>query len=264
MKAYDFEYDGDNLSNKGFIICKFGRQGIQTISNGSYITFNTVSTEHGQKHELTSVEYEECLSTTFQICKHPCIGDAEEVSASEQREMMRWLNRKEFLKFKLLSPEYADIYWECTFNVSKIEIEGKVYGFELEVITNRPFALMETVEVNITNLQDNGKKTVSSLSDEIGYIYPYMEITIDKSGDLEIFNELENRTMRIANCVEGEVITLRYPMIETSESSHRIQNDFNWVFFRLANTFKKRKNELSISIPCTIKMAYNPIIKLSI
>lgn len=264
MKAYDFEYDGDNLSNKGFIICKFGTQGIQTISNGSYITFNTVSTEHGQKHELTSVEYEECLGTTFQICKHPCIGDAEEVSVSEIREIMRWLNRKEFRKFKLLSPDYMDIYWESTFNVSKIEIEGKVYGFELTVITNRPFALKETVEVNITNLQDNGKKVVSSLSDEIGYIYPKMKIVIDKSGDLEIHNGLENRTMRIANCVEGEIITINYPMIETSEISHKIQNDFNWNFFRLANTFVERRNELLISIPCTIKMTYNPIVKLSI
>ena len=264
MKAYDFEYDGENLSNKGFIICKFGRQGIQTVSNGSYITFNTITTERGQKHEMTSAEYEECLSTTIQICKHPCIGDVEEVSLLEIRDIMRWLNRKQFNKFKILSPEYMDIYWECTFNVSKIEIEGKVYGFELEVVTNRPFALKEAVEISITNVEDNGKKVVSNLSDEIGCLYPKMEITINKSGDFEIYNALEDRTMLIKNCTEGEIIKINYPMIETSLSSHKIQNDFNWNFFRLANTYSEKRNELLISIPCTIKMKYNPIVKLSI
>ena len=188
MKAYDFEFDGINLSQFGFIICKFGSDGIETVSNGSNITFNTVSTMKGEKHELTSSEYEECLTTTFQICKHPCITDSEEISVDELRDIMKWLNRKGFYKFKLLSDDYLNIFFEASFNVSRIEMDGKICGLELEVITNRPYAVHEPISITIKNIQENGTKNISSQSDEEGYVYPEMEIIIDSDGDLEIYN----------------------------------------------------------------------------
>lgn len=264
MKCYDFEFDGYFLSDKGFIICKFGTNGTETFSNGSYITFNTVSTQRGAKHELTGVEYTDCLSTNFQICKHPCKTTDVEISVDELRDVMRWLNRKEFHKFKLLNDEYINIFFEASFNVSKIEIDGKTIGLELEMITNRPFAIHEPIPITIQNLQENGTKKIYSESDDEGYIYPEMEITINSNGNLEIYNSLENRTMRIANCKAGEVITIKYPIIKSSLPNHMIQNDFNWKFFRIANSLKDRVNELTISLPCTIKMKYSPIVKVGI
>ena len=264
MKSYDFEYDGLNLSDKGFIICKFGSNGAETFSNGSYITFNTVSTQRGVKHELTSAEYGECLTTTLQICKHPCKTDDAEISIDEMRDVMRWLNRKGFHKFKLLNDEYINIFFEASFNVSRIEINGRLVGFELEVITNRPFAIHEPIPIIIKNLQENETKKIYSESDDEGYIYPEMEITINSDGDLEIHNSLEDRIMRIANCKSGEVITVKYPVIESSLASHKIQNDFNWKFFRIANSLRDRVNELTISLPCIIKMKYSPIVKVGI
>jgi hypothetical protein len=264
IKAYDFEYDNRSLSSFGFVICKFNSDSIETISNGSVITFNTVSTMRGLKHELTSSEYEDCLTATFQICKNPCISDGENISLEEMRDIMKWLNRKKFHKFKLLDADYLDIYFESSFNVSKIEIGGKIYGFELEMFTNRPFALQEPITKTIKSLQENGTKSITSQSDEEGYIYPEMKITIEADGNLEIYNALENRTMSITNCTKGEVITIDYPMIKSSLSTHKIQNDFNWKFFRIANSSKKRINEITISIPCTIEMKYSPIVKVGI
>lgn len=264
MKCYDFEYDGYNLRNKGYIVCKFGSNGIETVSNGSEIVFNTVSTMKGAKHELTSTEYSDCLTTTFQICKHPCTTSNKEISVIEQREIMRWLNRKGFHKFKLLDVEYENIYFEASFNVSRIEFDGKVYGFELNVVTNRPYALHTPIVLSLKNIVENGKKRISSLSDEEGYIYPEMEITINEDGDFEICNEIENRTMRIANCKAGEIIKVKYPLIESSLATHKIQNDFNWTFFRIANTYKSRINDITISIPCTITIKYSPIVKIGL
>lgn len=264
MRFYDFEYDGLNLSNKGFIICKFGSDGTKTVSNGSNITFNTVSTMNGAKYELTSSEYDDFITSKFQICKHPCIADSMEISLNEYRDIMRWLNRKEFHKLKFLNEEYMNIFFEASFNVSKIEINGKIYGFELEMFTNRPYALREPIYHTIKNLQENGEKTISSISDEDGYIYPQMEITINQDGDLEIYNDFEKRTMKIANCKSGEIINVNYPIIESSIPSHKIQNDFNWKFFRIAKSFKNRKNDIKISLPCIIKIKYYPIIKVGI
>lgn len=264
MKSFDFEYDGVRLSDKGFIICKFGSYGTETVSNGSNITFNTIATMKGAKYELSSVEYGDCLTTTIQICKHPCFSDNKEVSVDESREIMKWLNRKNFHKFKLIDAEYIDIFFEASFNVNKIESEGKLVGFELEVITNRPYALKEPICILLKNVVHDGQKRIYSKSDEEGHIYPDMEITIEEDGNFELFNAFEKRTMRIANCKAGEIIYVKYPIIESSLLEHKIQNDFNWKFFRIAKTFRENINDLKISIPCTIKMIYSPVVKVGI
>lgn len=264
MRVYDFEYDGELLSSKGFIICKFDSSGTDTVTNGSELSFNTVSTQRGAKHELTSVAYEDCLTATFQICKHPCYYSVDEITIEEMRDIMRWLNRKEFHKFSFTSYEYVNIYFEASFNVNRIEVGGRLCGFELEMFTNSPFAFYKPVRVDIKNLVSNGTKTIVSQSDEEGYIYPQMEITVNASGDLEIYNDIEDRTMFIKNCKQGEVIKLDYPVIETSLASHKIQNDFNWRFLRIAKTYRENANHLTISLPCTIKLTYTPRIKIGL
>ena len=91
-----------------------------------------------------------------------------------------------------------------------------------------------------------------------------MEVEILESGILTIHNDLENRTMQINNCIAGERITLDYPIISSSISSHKIQDDFNWNWFRIYNTFQNSQNILTISIPCTIKIKYSPIVKVGL
>lgn len=264
LKAYDFEYNGKSLSDFGMTICNFGSKGLETISNGSQIVFNTVSTLHGSRHELTSVGYEDCLETTIQICKNSCVEDVMEISPIEFRELTKWLNRKKFLKFKMLCDGYIDLYFEASFNISRIEIDGKLYGLELNVITNRPFALKEPKIININNTNNNGSHVINDTSYEEGHIYPYTEIIVNANGDLNIHNAIEDRDTHIANCTSGEVIIMDYPIIQSSVSSHNIQNDFNWNFFRIANTNDNIRNDLTISIPCTIKIVYSPIVKIGL
>lgn len=264
MKAYDFEFDSRKLSDFDMMICSFDNKGLNTVSNGSQISFKTVPTLGGSKHELISAQYEECLGTTIQICKNYCNKDIKEISSTEFRELTKWLSRKRFLKFKPLSEDYIDLYFEASFNISKVEIDSRLVGLELEVVTNRPFALKEPRTITVKNDVQGGKHSVNDISHEEGYIYPYTEITIAQSGDLKIHNDIENRDTYIANCVTGEVITMDYPVIQSSISSHNIQNDFNWNFFRVANTYENSRNDLTISIPCTIKIKYSPIVKVGL
>lgn len=264
MKAYDFELDNKRLSSFGFIMCSFGDKGLNTISNGAEITFNTTPIFGGAKHNLISTEYDDCLETTIQICKTPCNGNVMEISSSEFRELTRWLGRKKFLKFKILDQDYMDLYFEASFNISRIELDGKLVGLELEAKTNRPFALKEPRIINIKNLVSDGKHSINDTSYEEGYIYPYTEIIVAESGNLKIHNAIENRDTYIANCTAGEVITMDYPIIQSSISSHNIQNDFNWTFFRIANTFNNSRNDLTISLPCSIKIKYSPIVKVGL
>lgn len=264
MKCYDFEYDGLYLSDFGYIICNFNGSEVNTVSNGSQIEFHTLSVLNGMKQELLSTEYNECLTANIQICKNPCMGNNLEITLNDLKDLTNWLNRKGFYKFKLLDDEYYDLFFEASFNINRIEIDNKIYGLELVMKTNRPFALQEPQSIVIKNSTFGGEKSFYDTSYEEGFIYPYTEIIIEQDGDLSIINGLENRITLIKNCVAGEVITMEYPIIESSNPSHKIQNDFNWNFLRIANTFKNRKNDLTISIPCTIKMTYSPIVKVGV
>lgn len=306
MRAYDFEFDGIKLSSKGFMICSFDSKSIETVSNGAKISFNTVPTLGGSKHNLMGTTYEDCLETTIQICKCQCPGDVEEISSTEFRELTKWLSRKKFLKFKIISEDYIDLYFEASFNINRIEVNGKLYGLELEILTNRPFALKEPKIINVktrkmhcwekydnnnnklgyvtssesdaypTNSQEHSdgyrytyisEVDVGSINDashEEGFIYPLTEITMLADGNLKIYNEIENRETYIAGCKENEVITMDYPVIQSSISSRNIQNDFNWNFFRVANTFENSRNDLIIFTPCEIKIKYSPIIKVGL
>ena len=264
MKAYDFQYGEHNLQDFGMILCKFGSSGLDTISDGSEITFNTISVQNGVKSELVSTVYENNLEATLQICKHSCTGGVQEITATEHRELTKWLSRKRFLKFKILDEDHIDLYYEAIINISKIELDGKLYGLELSVTTNRPFALREPKTIIIKNLETNGKHSFNDVSYEEGYIYPYTEIVVAEDGNLNIYNAIEDRDTFIANCKKNEIITMDYPVITSSLKSHNIQNDFNWNFFRVANTYENSRNDLTISLPCSIKIEYSPIVKVGL
>lgn len=264
MKASDFEYAGKNLSDFGFVVCNFGSKGLETKVNGGQSTFNTVSTLNGKKFELVNVEYEDCASNVIQICKTPCFGDVMEISSTELNNLTRWLCRNSFQKLKILDEHYLDLYFEARFKVSKIELDGILVGLELEIETNAPYAFKDPQIITIKNTEIKGKHAINDMSQEEGFIYPYTEITVNQDGLLRIHNLLEDRITEINNCVAGDIITMDYPIISSSRSTHNIQNNFNWKFLRIANTYEKSRNDLEISLPCTIKLKYSPVVKVGL
>ena len=318
---HDFEYAGQKLSSFGCVLCRFGgSNGLETVADGAQINFTTIPVMSGLKHNLVSTNYEDCLESTVQICKYSCDGSIQDITEAEHRNLTAWLCRKKFLKLKFLDESNIDLYHEAIISVSRIEFDGRLVGLELEIRTNRPYALKEPRTINIVckegeevygwkkyqtdpeiimlgyvtsasatayprgrvDENDNiisgahtdgyqyvslGQVYKASLNDtsyEEGYIYPEMEITVKKSGNLTIHNSMENRETYIANCQVDEKITLDYPVIQSSVSSHNIQNDFNWTFFRVANTYDNSRNDLVVSLPCSIKIKYSPIVKVGI
>ena len=266
MNAIDFEYDGQYLSDYGFIICDFNdTYGSNTISSGSNITFNKVSRHGGQIHSLTSAIYEECITTTFDICKNPEEYDDLEITVDECRDLMRWLNRREFLKFRIADDDidYDTCYFDASFNVEKIKVSEKTCGLRLTMETNKPFAYGMEQKVKWTFYDANTTRTLTDSSDEIGFIYPTVKITCMDDGDLEITNESFDCETVIKNCTEDEVITIYgdKQIITSSLETHKLYEDFNYEFFKIGNTFNDRRNRISVSIPCVLEISYSPIIK---
>ena len=268
MYAIDFEYDGQYLSDYGFIICHFDySDGANVASAGSKITFEKVSRLDGKRYSLTNTKYDECITCTFDICKDPDIYELEErkITNDEYRDLMRWLNRREFLKFQAFDDERGrdTCYFDVSFNVEKISISGILYGLRLTLESDRPFGYGQEVSVDWEIDDTSEEKRIRDLSDEIGYIYPDVTITCKEAGNLSIYNSFDNRTTYIKNCSQGEIITFlgEEQIITSSSSSHDISNDFNWEFIRIGNKFDDCDNVFSFSLECDITITYAPIIK---
>lgn len=264
MLAEDFEFDGEYLKDWGYMILYTDDNGgFNTIDSDSQLSFNTVSLQNGKKFGLTTAVYEDCIQLTFQIGKFSCrANEIEPISLAESRAIKRWLNRASFKKFKLIQPGWADIYMEGSFNVSNIEFNGRLYFLELTFMSNRPFALHEPITYSFDLSGSSDQYRFFDISDEIGYIYPDIKITCKKAGELRLTNSNEDRTTVIKNCTANEIITFTPELImSTSSPTHKIQDDFNYNFFRISNTYSDRANIITSSLPVEIEITYSPYVK---
>lgn len=265
MNATDFEYDGQCLRDFGMVIGYMGSSNSDIVSIGSELNWNTIPVRNGALYLTTTPTYDNVIETTFYIFKIRCGGsqDIEALTIEEQRSLNRWLNRKEPHLLHIISkdPVYTYAYFEGSFNLSKIESAGKTVGYELHFISNRPFAIGEPIKKKIIADTSNYVYEFTDYSDEIGYIYPKtLTIVCKTNGDLTIKNSIEERSTEIYDCETNEIITFD-DSLSFSSDSREIQNAFNYVFFRIANTYTNRVNRLEISIPCEITFEYIPIIK---
>ena len=271
MYAIDFEYDGKYLSDYGFIVCDFNSlKGVASTNAGSKITFLKMTRNGGRKYGVASAKYAECLTATFDICKDPEKYDADEriITSEEFRDIMRWLNRREFCRFQVLYDEknHEACFYNASFNIDKLKISDRFYGMRLTMETDKPFGYGEEQKTSFSFRNANLSGTFFDESDEIGTTTPSMRIKCISAGNLTIQNDVTGCAMTIKNCAANEVITINgdTEMIETSLSTHDIANDFNYDYFTMANTMDSRMNHIAVSLPCDVMIRYYPIIKESL
>lgn len=98
----DFYYDNQYLSDYGFVIgyITSSNKGKSVVEDAK-LTFNKRVKSTGTSYTLSSAKYDTCYSTTFEICKNPDIYSGRElvITSDEFRDIMRWLNRREYLPF---------------------------------------------------------------------------------------------------------------------------------------------------------------------
>lgn len=265
--ARDFYFDGRYLSDFEFIICTFGNQSDEEVVNvGSTVSIDTVSMNRGRINHKVSAKYDGVLTATFTICKDPDIysGSDMTITNDEYRQMMRWLNGTTFRQFSFVADDEEDpCYYDGYINVDQYYIDNRLLGLQLTLTTNRPYGYgMEYKQtLNFTALQE---LAVNDFSDEVGFIYPDVEITLKESGNLRLSNITTGKTVAINNCTSGEKITMYgdYKIIKTDRSAHSsLSDDFNYTFLNIGNTIENRTNRLSSTLACTVKIKYRPIIK---
>lgn len=265
MTAKDFYFDGQYLSDYGYMICQINNKTDGTVNAGSKITFNKVKRNGGKRYSLCSADYDECYTTSFEICKNPDLYDDLQITNDEYRDLIRWLNRREFLQFYFVEDDGETIYYNCSFDVDKVVFNEVMIGLLLTMTTDSPFGYGQEMKTRWTINDVERVFKLSDISDEIGITYPDLTIKITKDGNLNLRNLTTGCNMVINNCVANEVITVngdtRIVTTDNVQHAKTLYNDFNFEFFTIGNTIDNRLNKVIATLPCVVDVTYNPVVK---
>lgn len=262
MIATDFIFDGEYLSDYGFMICTFNNDGLETRSNGSVVQFDTVPNTSGSKNNKYGSKYGDPLSATISICLGcEYINTHPKVTQDDVSSIMRWLSRKDnyhtitFLHDDVL----ADIEYQVKIDVSNHYFGGEIIGFELTITTDKPYAYLSQDDT-VISFSANGTYSLEDISDVVGEVYPDLEITMKQNGDFHLTNSQTNETTIITGCTNGEVIKIYGEnRIITSTVLTSLPRRFNYVFPRIANTYLERENIFTVTSACDVKIKWKPI-----
>lgn len=268
VRFRDFEYDGIALSDKGLAIISFDGVQDSDIETDSQRTYNSISLFGGRYQPFITSVFEDRLEVEFSIGKNYCEDNMDNpyFTIQEIEDIQYWLNRPTSHKFKILDDlEYADVYWEGSFNIQWVKIGEDTIGFNATFISNRPYAIgNETLYEK--ELGGNAELVLADFSYDEGSIIPTVVIELKEGGDLKLtntFNDVETTT-EIKGCVSGEIITFDELMqVSSSIESHDIYNNFNWIFPRIYNVYGNTINKFKSNLNCDCKITYNPVRKVT-
>ncbi len=268
----DFYFNGQKLSDHGCIVVGFNTA-FQDSIQFSDITFETIKNRSGESNKIVNAKYDNVLSSTFDVCKNPCLYKTDEekiFSDVEISDFMRWVNQKKYFKFKPIyeNDSYQELYFLGSFtSISGIIINGKVIGFTLTFTSNAPFGYADEKEYIASLSSPSDQFIFYDDSDEIGFCYPdFFQIECLSNGNLEFHNNRDTRSTVINNCLKNEVIIMdcSSKIIQSSLNHPSLYNDFNYNYPRIFNDINDRFNIFSASISCNIKIKYSPIRKVGI
>ena len=201
----------------------------------------------------------------YMLCEFDGSGSVENVTTDSQREFTS-ISMFGGRYFPIIYSvyDYEGIFWNGTFNVEEIHSDDVCVGFHLTFTATAPFGYKDKVEFS-GSVSKDGSISIDDTSDDEGYIYPDITVTLKAAGDLKITNNFDKRTTVVRGCSSGETLTFTHLLqILSSNKSHELGDDFNYKFIRINNEYGNVVNKLTFNLPCTYSISYNPIAKVVI
>ena len=270
VSATDFMFDGKKLSDFGMMLCSFGSSSSENTSIGNKITYRTAKPPMSDRTHFVNAVYEEPVTASLDICKSRCGHHTEgKLSPPEISALLSWLVRKDgYHKLKFYQDGYEDLYFNAYISdIQAVKFGGAVFGLTLSVETDSPYAYMETVRADL-DMKAGSICSILNLSDETGAAAPgHLSVRCLSDGDLCIKNLSDNnRTTCVKNCSADETITFDciHKLISSSDSTHKLSNDFNYTYFRMVHTYGDRQNLVTANMNCRLHLEYNPVRKVGI
>ena len=270
MYFYDFEYAGKILSDFDSMVCSFGSSNSDETSLGSELTWNTVKNNHSYISSVVSTSYNDNYSIQISICKNICRNNDMTYSDLEIRNITKWLQRKNFYKFKPIykDGEMQDVYYVGSFNLTAVMAGSSCIGFNLTFQSNSPFGFSEKQTFDFTNIASNQKISIESNSDEYDYIYPKIKIALHQDGKLILNNISFSDSMVIDNCKSGEILHLdgdTKTIVSSLGTLHpNLYSDFNYNFLKIFCEEEKTENIITSSLSCDLTIEFSEKRKIGV
>ncbi len=252
---------GENSSDEfGVIAVYFENNKYQGLYSGQSTELVTDKSAQSLEWEIISQNYDKPMEFTFQIIN----SDGSPMSQEQQRAISKWLCKRGEYNWLFIQDEYySDIWLHCNINQPQVWAVNDTVGMQFTVTTSSAVAFSEEHEYYFSLTDDN--KIINDLyivNDEEVHIFPYIEITMLRSGNLEIRNsqEIESEyVMKIKNVSIGEKITLTTDgIISSSITGHDVLNDSNLKWLR----FYDGSNVLTFNLACEGVVKYREYRKL--
>ena len=259
VDAKGFTFAGKTSDEFGLIMCSFEGSEPSDTSGGKIEFTKIDSSIQNRWYKTGNANYSEPLQFSFQIVK----STFEPFDAYDYSSIARWLVRKDGYKdFMITRSDYDNIHFNVQMNIEPIEVAGNIVGITVNGITDSPFGYSQ---LNKYVIECNGftEYTIFDLSDEIGYIYPDIEIEVKDNCDVIITNTHENRTFSLKNCVANEIIKIDGKLLQmTTNANRNLYENTNYIYPRIANDYDNRKNVFKIQGNCIVTMRYREIRKV--
>jgi hypothetical protein len=255
IHADRYIFDGIPCDSFNLTICSFDSQSGAEITDGVKINITTAKPPDSNKWYTYNRQYERPFEKSLQVMKK----DGKEITVIEQEAINRWMMRNDdnhWLQFD--QDGYRDMYFNVQITESKpISVGGVDVGMEFKYVTDTPFGYSEEHLVTYNVVDGTVKKFINS-SMETGKLEPQITVTINSDCNFSIYNDIEDRTFTIKNCVAGEILTIdnENKVMKSSIQSHDICEDFNLKWFRFFNTYEERINNLTFTGNATVTFKF--------
>lgn len=259
MICTDFIFDGESLSDYGYVICSFDNNSISW--NGGEISFTTIKPPNSDKQIFYTAAQETPLSVTFDICKNPCYSTQEDmyITQKECSELYRWLQRTDgYHWLQFIQEDFEDIYYNSMINLEPYFINDRMCGFKLTVTTDSPYGYGKMIHRHFVLNDDNSCYAFQDYSDKPGSTYVKMTVIPLNDGDLtiETGNDTYSKRTVIKNVISKNHIVLDGENDYFSGISN--PNNFNFEFPVVVNTYKYRTSNFKKinGVDCEIEIEY--------
>lgn len=252
MNCTNFNFNNETSEDHGVIICSFGTSN-DTVDAGSKVEFTLVNVPNSSRVIKTNSSYKEQLQIQFSICKNFCESETDNFSMEDQRDIMRWLLRKDFKYINFEQDGFENVYYNVQIQLEQQRAGCDVVGYNVTCTCDAPWGWSEEITTSLTSqssLLFNG-------TDEPGITYPYTVLTVTATGNISIQNNETGSKTVVNNCTKDEVITFdEFKHIMTNNKNHSsIYNDFNDVFPEIYCTYNSADNEFTL-VNCTAVMKW--------
>lgn len=141
------------------------------------LNFTVTTTPTSRTKRFVSSHYDDTISFEIGIVKDPCASHDPKIDIETDRFIRRWLIREDGFKvMRFECEDYEDILVNCYLNVAPIYLYGALIGYTITGSTDSPYVYVEDYKKEFS-LSAEGTVEIPATSDEIGFLYPKIEIT---------------------------------------------------------------------------------------